>query len=238
MKNSMEMFSPGEISFYVTRAAVGVGVPFGIAEDFANSLIWSQPMGIDLAQLALDSLNALDSNPGSGRISIFQKGLNQIFTGRSGLSAVFAGPSLSDFWQISTGKDCTLIGRAVDFPILVAGAFVKAGSRPALLEWENVRFTLYANGAIDLMVTDDMALKNVGPFDVLIRKPEKETGTIEALHFNTNNLDRMAQKALNHGIYINKEAWTGILSLFKRSLIPSSNQSLNTGAGAGLVDND
>ena len=238
MKNSMEMFSPREISFYISRAAVGVGVPFGIAEDFANSLIWSQPMGIDLAQLALDSLNALDSNPGNGRISIFQKGLNQIFTGRSGLSAVFAGPSLSDFWQISTEKDCTLIGRAVDFPILVAGAFVKAGSRPALLEWENVRFTLYANGTIDLMVTDDMALKNVGPFDVLIRKPEKETGTIEALHFNTNNLDQMAQKALNHGIYINKEAWTAILSLFKRSLIPSSNQSLNTGAGAGLVDND
>ena len=232
------MFSPREISFYISRAAVGVGVPFGIAEDFANSLIWSQPMGIDLAQLALDSLNALDSNPGNGRISIFQKGLNQIFTGRSGLSAVFAGPSLSDFWQISTEKDCTLIGRAVDFPILVAGAFVNAGARPAVLEWENVRFTLYANGAIDLMVTDDMALRNAGPFDVFIRKPKEEIENIEALHFNTNNLNQMAQKALNHGICINKEAWTGILSLFKRSLIPSSNQSLNTGAGAGLVDND
>ena len=129
----MEMYSPGEISFYITRAAVGTGIPFGIAEDLVDSLIWTQNIGIDLARLALDSLEAFESNPGSGDMSVYQKGLSKIFSGSAGLSAIFAGPSMSDFWQIPAEKGCTLIGKDVYFPILVAGAFVKAKSKSTLV---------------------------------------------------------------------------------------------------------
>ena len=238
MKNNMEILSPGEITFYVTRAAVSIGVPFGLAEDFAKSLLWAQLTGVDLAQLALDSLEALASTPGTARTAFHQTDINLVFFGESGLSGVFAGPSLSDFWKLLPAKGCNLIAKKVDFPILVAGAFVVAEARPVVLEWADKLITISANGEIELIAPDDKTLSARGPFNIFIRKPENQMNSMSNIFLNTNDLDQRSLRNTYEGISVNKNAWAGIVALFNRNLIPTSQQSQEIGAGAGLVDTD
>ena len=50
MRSPEIVLSFNEILFYFTRAAVGVGVPYGLAEDFAKSSIWLGICGFDPAK--------------------------------------------------------------------------------------------------------------------------------------------------------------------------------------------
>ena len=83
-----------------------------------------------------------------------------------------------------------------------------------------------------------MILKSESSSDILIRTPEKERDTMNRVHLNTNDLNRISVKAINEGIHVNKKAWSKIIALFNRSLIPSNDQSREMGAGAGLMDTD
>ena len=238
MKNDTETVSLGEIGFYVTRAGVGVGLPFGIAEDFANAVIWAQRTGIDLARVAFDCLNALDTNPASGRVSFARQGSAQVFTGQSGLSAIFAGPALADFWQLPVDDDCTLIAKNVDHPILIVGAMATAKAGPAILEWQNVSVHIASDGTAELAATNSMALESAGFFEVLIREPKNEKNALRIYNRSAPDLDKESRRAIQQGISVNKDAWEGLVALFRRCLVPSSAQSRTAGAGAGLVETD
>ena len=47
-----------------------------------------------------------------------------------------------------------------------------------------------------------------------------------------------AYKIAQQGVMVDAETWTGLINLFQRCLVPSSERSLVAGAGAGLVDTD
>jgi hypothetical protein len=47
-----------------------------------------------------------------------------------------------------------------------------------------------------------------------------------------------ACKIAQEGVMVDAEAWAGLINLFQRCLVPSSERSLAAGAGAGLVDTD
>ena len=50
-----------EIGFYLTRAAVGAGAPFGVAEDFANAVKWAVRLGMDPVPVALSLMGSRSS---------------------------------------------------------------------------------------------------------------------------------------------------------------------------------
>ena len=65
MKSPEIVLSFNEILFYFTRAAVGVGVPYGLAEDFARSSIWIAVSGLDPVKITLPALKSLDEDKSS-----------------------------------------------------------------------------------------------------------------------------------------------------------------------------
>ena len=58
--SSPELYlSFNEIMFYFTRAAVGAGLSFGLAEDFGRSSIWIAACGLDPARITSKTLKFL-----------------------------------------------------------------------------------------------------------------------------------------------------------------------------------
>ena len=51
MKSPEIVLSLNEIMFYFTRAGVGAGLSFGLAEDFGRSSIWLAVSGLDPARI-------------------------------------------------------------------------------------------------------------------------------------------------------------------------------------------
>ena len=54
----------------------------------------------------------------------------------------------------------------------------------------------------------------------------------------TNTIEKEAKRIAYEGLLVDTDAWAGLVKLFNRCLVPSSESSLLVGAGAGLVDSD
>ena len=59
--NSPEIvLSFNEVMFYFSRAAVGAGLPYGLADEFGRSSIWIAAGGLDPAAITSNALKSLD----------------------------------------------------------------------------------------------------------------------------------------------------------------------------------
>lgn len=89
-----------------------------------------------------------------------------------------------------------------------------------------------------MMARDADALLGKGPVDISVgvEPVNEELPTGYAL--TAGDLEAAAKKGVDEGLTVNVDAWAGVVSLFRRCLVPSSEQSRMSGAGAGLVDTD
>lgn len=223
--------SLNEISFFVTRAAVGVGVPFGVAEDFAKAVMWSARCGVDPAVVALSSLERLDAAPGCGQMSRNEKGA---FKGKAGLSPAYGGTALTDFWPLG---EPVLAAHNVNNPLLAAAALALNGPASTVVEWPGVRMALN-DGTVDITASDREALTNPGPADISVRKQSDVENGLGAFSLGSQDLNEAADNLVQQGVDVDIEAWNGVVAFFRRCLVPSSQLSRMSGAGAGLVDTD
>jgi len=121
MSSKRGPLSLSEISFYVTRAAVGVGVPWGLAEDLARTAVYIARGGVDPSPLIVDALSRLDSQTSQSQLVFEDHGdSTELTTEGSGmLSVIFAAPAARD-WMIeqhNSGK-CDLSVTQLDVPDL------------------------------------------------------------------------------------------------------------------------
>ncbi len=223
--------SLNEISFFVTRAAVGAGAPFGVAEDFANAVRWAARCGLDPAVLALASLQQLDRSPQSARIARDGDG---VFTGEDGLSAAFAGTALADFWPL--GGDA-LTARNVESPLLAAAMLAGGEAVSAVVDWPGARIVV-DEGRATVSATGRDALTAPDRVDVSVRATPADGAAPEGFALSPADLEANAGRLVEQGVDVDGEAWDGIVTLFRRCLVPSNEQSRMSGAGAGLVDTD
>lgn len=231
--------SLNELGFLITRAAVGVGAPFGIAEDFAHAVKWVARFGIDPVRAAVSSLQNLDVHPEQGRIRLRENDDDLEFVGQNGLSALYAGPALADFFTLEQYRGSRLIARDVDHPLLVVAGLAAAQTSDCVVDWPGIRIYLAADGPM-LEAIDEKSIVDVGPADIIVSSVESSISVDWTVGYRMKRttLEDTAQQVIQNGVHVDAEAWATLTSLFRRCLVPSSEASRATGAGAGLVDTD
>ena len=246
--SSAELYlSFNEIMFYFTRAAAGGGVPFGLAEDFGRSATWIASSGLDPAAMTAIALKDLECGRSCLKANLTE-GKKEIFlTAEKGkkLSAIQAGAAVCDLISERTENPKnmqSIIAEKVDVPFLVCAALGAANYD----RWE-ISWPASDDTPCSVLICEDGSWKSswkgrkipevIDGVDVKVifmnnREEYYEKWDGKTFYSATNK-----KKILETGVPV-YDSWSEIYSFFKRCLVPSTEESRKSGAGAGLVDTD
>ena len=224
MATSPVLLSLNEILFHVSRAAAGAGAPAGICEEFATTASWLAFIDMDPARAALPALDALARGESSGDLVIRDSRLacrdDRI------VSALFAGPVITDRLSMAPAEPVTLHVEKVDVPLLLAGAVAAADRDRARLFWHGGTAT-----AIDiaggLAVLQGDIDRGQAAVTVVANDPRDTMSFSGSRHV----VEEGRQTALDEGIPVDGTAWSGVLAYYARTLVPSTARSRSEGAG-------
>jgi hypothetical protein len=238
--------SISELRFVCTRAAVGAGTPFGFGEDFAETAITLAKMGFDAVSVARPCLEGLASQESSGVVEL--RGVDGVMCfdaeSRGVLSAIYAGPALCDHLIVNGMNSSARLVR-VDSPLLaVAGlAAVLTEAVSGLVSWqtdagEKVSLFFDDGQLQSISAPNVSAVMTSGPADVSVSVGENVGCAEGDILFEQKDFANSSLRALTEGLQMDAAAWAAVYSYFARCLVPSSAETLLSGAGAGLVDTD
>ncbi len=213
--------SKNEWHFYATRACVGAGLPYGAAEIIAQAGLYGAVLGGDAAQLLAPAVEDFTNN----------KNENAAF---SQMLALNDRLLIAPYEQLSF--DCNA-------PILVACAIALAlkahqnshkNAPPITLYWQSDSEEYYVQYESDTVrLSFDIAKydsKQIVACALIAEKIRDDLRLIE--------LSSAMQDLYQNGIAINDDAWQILVSFYRKTLVPSSEASRASGAGAGKIDND
>ena len=247
MSSPKIILSFNEIMFYFTRAAVGVGLPYGLAEEFARSSIWLGISGLDPAKIALPALQSLDDKNSSLRAHQTED-INETFlftTEEKQLSAFLSGPAVCDFISLQTekwNKSHVLIAQNVDHPFLVAAAVGSYNLGCWEISWKDYtgklsKVLIGLNGIWKTTWVSTEIPEHQVPSDVSIISIDEDFINSDIWRKQRAYSVQNRNQVLQEGVPIYGD-WSKIYSYYSRILVPSTEKSLISGAGAGLVDKD
>ena len=226
--------SLNEIEATVRRAAAGVGLPPGLAEDAGRTAAWLAVSGLDdlaAVRRALDGcLPATSSRPdGVG----------------TWLSALRAGPPACDLARVR--PDSPVVLRAVDEPLLIAAAAGiatdpdgmlwvtwRAGDAAVAVECAMGRPSVRVTGRTD---APEIALRSGGA-DVRVGATAPGEAVTGPEWLSPGDFEARLGAILETGFACPDETWTALTGHAARFLVPASAESRLKGAGAGLIDTD
>ena len=213
-----------ELLFHVARAFVGAGAPVGLSDDVAAAVAWLAFIGHDPAQAALTALDALAQGRSSGNL-VFRG--NRIACRGSGMvSALFAGPVITDRLSMAPSGPVTFHVDDVDVPVLLAGAVAAAGPGHARLSWK-------ADARTDVDIADGMvAIRGEASGGrSAVRIEANAPGACLPSAAPLHAIEEGRSLALDQGIAVDSGAWSGVLAYYARTLVPSTDRSRRKGAG-------
>jgi hypothetical protein len=160
-------------------------------------------------------------------------------------SALFAGPALGDLLQTGAVPDSGF-SISVDVPLLALAAVAQTCARLKRRAWLMIH--LQGQAVIAdcneetcqlITVTPQLTITAPPATEVTLwpSQPDQSSGDIGAL-INHEEFSQRRNRALTKGLEVcdgsleQLEAWAAL------TLVPESNRSRETGAGAGLLDND
>ena len=224
MTASPALLSLNEILFHLARAAAGAGAPVGICEEFAATAAWLAFVDKDPARAALPALDALAGGQSGGDLAIRD---NRVACrdGRT-VSAIFAGPVITDRLSMAPAEPLTLQVEEVDVPLLLAGAVAAAGSGHVRLSWRRGAETVI-DVAGNLVAVKGNTTCGRAAVTVVANAPGASVPDCVPL----NAVDEGRQAALDHGIAVDGAAWSGVLAYYGKTLVPSTERSRSEGAG-------
>ena len=250
MNGTASPVSLNEIRFYFTRAAVGAGAPFGLGEEFARSSAWLACLGLDPARCAVPALRALADGTSSGALTVRGGHAATRLQSRDGrtLSAIHAGPVVADRLSIEAARSSDYIVAlvATDQPVLIAAAVAAAGIDADLISvsWqppEGRRIAVeLTGGRARVTVPDGTDLAASGPAEVAITLNRPAGVGIPPSHLPIPEETRIAdgrQRAARLGVAVGDAAWAEVIRFFGKCLVPATERSRSSGAGAGSIDN-
>lgn len=226
-----------EIRFVFGRAGFGAGLPWGVAEDFAETCIRLARAGIDPGPAAAAALAALDGGA-SDAVDLDETGEVAILRADGGgiLSALYGGPAAGDWLACRRDAPKVLRLAAVDCPLLILGALAGPNRPPgrwalswrALSEAGGGAAAIGPEGELHFRREDVAHLAAAGPADMAIASAgwEPEPAAL------------VMPEVFESGVWIDAGSWTAIMAFFGRSLVPSTEADRLAGAGAGLIDTD
>ncbi|MDE0417713.1 MAG: DUF3726 domain-containing protein [bacterium] len=224
MATSPALLSLNEILFHLSRAAAGAGAPVGICEEFADTAAWLAFIDMDPARAALPALDALARTESSGDLVIRD---NRVACpdGRT-VSAIFAGPVVTDRLAMAPAEPMTLQVEEVDVPLLLAGAVAAAGSGHVRLSWRRGAEAVIDVAGNMVAVKGDTT-RGRAAVTVVANAPGAAVPSGVPLYA----IDEGRQAALDHGIAADGAAWSGVLAYYGKTLVPSTERSRSEGAG-------
>jgi hypothetical protein len=229
--------SLNEIEVTVRKAALGAGLPLGLAEDAGAVAGWLAAGGFPVAELMQEAL----ASPHAGEPRLLRAG--QIYRSAAGegpCSALRLLPSACDLvLAAASGGGGTAVEAVVDLPVLaVAQAAIACagGATPLAVEIEG-RLRAATGGGRTAIVGTAAELSELRSAPVRIRGVRDEDFTAASAE-RTADLARARRSALEAGVRVEEAAWRQIETLAARTLVPATAHSRERGAGAGLVDLD
>jgi len=219
--------SLNEILFFITRATVGAGAPFGIGEDVGKAAVLLANRGIDSAVVIAPALQSLEAGNSSMDIELRTDGDGSVIEaiGNKPMSAAIAASAASDWIQENAGNaKARLMVHRVDAPVLFA-AVIEA-LHQGHVGW---RVCISApDGTETALIKEQNLLENDAPSNITIAADPSAQPVFK----------NRQQQALDCGVPVDSQAWQIIRDLFSRCLVPSTEETRLTGAGAGLTDTD
>lgn len=238
--------SLSELYSTVRKAAVGRGAPHGIAEDLADAVCWLDSLSLDGVSCAEDCLAHWPSDTSAVQLQHDGNGLIlETENPDTAASALFAGPALGDLLQTGAVPDSGF-SVSVDVPLLALAAVAQTCARLKRRAWLMIHLqgqAVIANCNQEtcqmITVTPQIATSAPPATEVTLwpSQPGQSSGNIGCL-INQEEFIRRRNRALTKGLEVCEgslkqlEAWAAL------TLVPESDRSRETGAGAGLLDND
>jgi len=238
--------SLSELYSTVRKAAVGRGVPHGIAEDLADAVCWLNSLSFDGVTCAVDCLAHWPSDTSAVRLLRDENGLILgTENADTAASALFAGPALGDLLQTGAVPNSGF-SVSIDVPLLALAAVAQTCARLKRRAWLMIHLQGQAviadcNEETCQLITLTPQLMITAPPATEVTlwpsHPDQSSGDIGAL-INHEEFSRRRNRALTKGLEVcdgsleQLEAWAAL------TLVPESDRSRETGAGAGLLDND
>ena len=227
--------------FYFTRAAVGAGAPFGLAEDFARCACWLSCSGFDPALVCLPALQSLDSGRSSLKGYMIQNDREMQVRSSSALelSVIQVGSFAGDWLFDQKDPEKNLVLENVDIPFLVAAAAGVSGSTKCSIAWnsESCLMNVETNGSWDLFWNGEEFPELTGCSKVKVSKNLTDYSVSNFNHHRQCDFEQAKLHILESGITVG-DSWPAVQNFFWRCLVPSNGESRRSGAGAGLIDID
>ena len=230
--------SNAEIETLTCKAAVGVGLPVGLAEDAGVAAAWLSAAGFAGAEIAYRAIENI--RKGKARPVIVSSHSDSLCPDTKGklASVMYAAPSVFDFLQ--TTSPVTVV--RLDQPLLLFAHLVCSSSIPA------VELTLHSVGSTGA-VLQGVIKRGHGrlegpPFSNQEAKNGSEVsvtmvGVSQGRNFKPTKTEAEARRdAVQRGVAVSEAIWTKLQRLAAHTLVPESTESKQRGAGAGMIDND
>ena len=246
-----------EIRRMCFRALDAAGAAAGIDEDSAHAAAWLEAVGMPGLQTLADALD--NSNPAgrSAGLALDPSGSDRMTVAADGRSCVFFAPSVIDLLigvssRAGAGPVSLVLENAAHPLYLIPAAvrFCPAGAR-LRLTWDSGTGTAEAEATRN-MVTRLLpetearhwrSAQPVGAVTMTYHPPESDDRTARSDDGSTFVLtksavgDRLAA-ALREGLSVDREAHARVTAYAARILVPETEASRASSAGAGLTDND
>ncbi len=203
-----------EIETLLRKAAIGAGLPVGLAQDMAGAGRWLAGCGVDGLAACLRAITGYDGVP-----EMQETAAGKIAFANAALAG--AGPSAIDF-LLSEGKNLAVRLDDMDAPLLMIGL---AGAAAA------------GNGLDIEMAFSDGPQLTVSPQGISGDRPPKWPGSV-VLRIRGASSGATVEGAATGGLDVDETAYQALSVLAAQTMVPESRESLLSGAGAGLTDND
>ncbi len=204
-----------EIKRMSFRALDAGRAPAGVDEDSAINTAWLEASGLPGLKLLGDALDNTDAKERSASLNPRMEGRNAVVDA-AGASAVFLGPGLIDLMTYlanAHGEDAVLAVERLSHAGFLNGFVGQANA---------------AGNNFAMSPADPAA----APTDILLTcKPSPETPDWE-------QLKAQRQKSYAQGISADDADFQRVYAYSRKILVPETEESRLSGAGAGLTDND
>jgi len=216
--------SLNEVEVYGRRAARGVGMPWGLAEEAGKASRWLAERGLPGVELLVRLLTANDGRSYANMAPVIVAGRWRAPAGE--LCPVCSGAALSDRIDVlARGEEICLDSLA--YPLLLVPFLDRSWRLEDAsyeLRWPNVRVSVFADG-VTLECVKESALSSERADEVKVT-------------VGTYRKARPTHHPRTAGVETPLSVWRAMDALAKRTYVPATEESRARGAGAGRTDND
>jgi hypothetical protein len=222
--------SLNEIEVTVRKAALGAGLPLGLAEDAGRAAAWLAARGFPMAELIFAALAAAPAE-----LRLEREGTRCRILAEDGPCPVLqAGPSACDFVVAGARSGAPAsVAVVLDVPMVAVAQAALASAESGLA------LAVETAGAPAAVLVGGEAALSAGPAGLAaLRSKPIVLGIAERPMVPVGALRTNPEPASREGVSVPPALWGRIQALADRTLVPATAHSHERGAGAGLIDSD